>query len=425
MTFIGIRSGQSCEGCVQEQTLAMPDVRAPYRSRGRAPTIMSRMNRHSLVGPVALLFLVAACGEESARRSEGEDLDGGNPHGEDDAMAEDAMAEDPNANDAGSVEPTSCSKDADCKVLGAVCQRAECVSGKCEVSPQSDGFPCDDQDACSRTDQCMAGQCTGSDRVECVASDACHDVGSCDPTSGACSTPMKSDGAQCSAAGRCEAGECLEAVVLLARQDFELTPATPAWNFTGEPVYRDGYSAENAAPAQSAIGIGGSRAWEATAISGGVAIDLDNVTIPDGFDSARLRFRLAAMNLSGSGGGPDNLDWVLVSLSVDGGEHFYDRLRIRGAASDNSVWGYDATGVASVAHSPESETMLQPSESGLQTSLGYSTVEVTFDGSVTQVQVRLTARSSSSSDTWLIDDVELLAERDLELRLGPLAGAAD
>lgn len=121
------------------------------------------------------------------------------------------------------------------------------------------------------------------------------------------------------------------------------------------------------------------------------------------------------MDLTGTGG-PDSLDWVLVSLSIDGGQHFYDRLRIRGAVDNNSYWGYDATGVVSVPHSPMSETMLQPADSGLQTTLGYSTVEVTFDSSVTQVKVRLTARSSSGSDTWLIDDVELLGERDLSVQ---------
>jgi hypothetical protein len=359
------------------------------------------MNRRLLRGPAALLVLVVGCGEESAGRPEGEDL------------KRDATVEDPNESDAGNVEPTTCSSNSDCQAPSDVCLVAECTNGKCEVSAQADGFACDDQDGCSQWDQCVAGQCTGSDPVECVASNACHDVGTCDPTSGACSTPIKSDGAQCSEKGLCQAGECLEPVVLLARQGFELTPATPTWNFTGVPAYRDGYSADDAAPAQSAIGIDGSRAWETTSVGTGVALDLDNVAIPAGFDSARLRFRLAAMNLESAGGGPDNLDWILVSLSVDGGDHFYDRVRIRGASEDDSYWGYDATGVVSVAHLPESVATFQPTESGLQTSQGYSTVEITFDSSVTQVKVRLTARSSSSSDTWLIDDVELLAERDL------------
>ena len=56
------------------------------------------------------------------------------------------------------------------------------------------------------------------------------------------------------------------------------------------------------------------------------------------------------------------------------------------------------------------EMMFQPTTSGLQTVDGYSTVEVTFPGTVTQIGARITPRSSSTSDSWLIDDLELIGE---------------
>ncbi len=200
------------------------------------------------------------------------------------------------------------------------------------------------------------------------------------------------------------------AIDTLAIQDFELTPSTPTWNFTGPIVYNSGTSSATAAPPNSPIGINSSRAWESTSVSGGLILDFDNITVPAGYDSVRVNFKLAAMNLNGSTGGPDHLDYVLVEYSIDGGNTFVSRLRIRGAAANNSFWGYDATGVAKVNYLPASETMFQPANSGLQTTEGFSTCEIAFPGSITQVQIRITGRSSSSSDTWLVDNLILTGE---------------
>jgi RHS repeat-associated protein len=51
----------------------------------------------------------------------------------------------------------------------------------------ADGTPCDDGNACTRTDVCQAGACVGADPVVCLASDNCH-TASCSPTTGLCST---------------------------------------------------------------------------------------------------------------------------------------------------------------------------------------------------------------------------------------------
>jgi hypothetical protein len=198
----------------------------------------------------------------------------------------------------------------------------------------------------------------------------------------------------------------------LAFQDFEITPATPTWTFTGPVIYNSGFSGVNASPANSPIGIGGSRAWETTTNSGGLVLDFANVVIPAGYDSVRVRFNLAAMNLISTGGGPDNLDYFLTAVSTDGGATYYNRLRIRGATTDNSYWPYSATGVAQVYYQPQTEALFQPTTSGPQTTFGYSTCEIVFPGSVTQVRVRLTGRSSSSTDTWLVDNLVITGENN-------------
>lgn len=199
----------------------------------------------------------------------------------------------------------------------------------------------------------------------------------------------------------------------LVFQDFEVVPLQPVWNFSGPVIYNSGFSSNTANPPNSPLGIGASRAWETTTNSGGLVLEFDNITIPSGYDTIRVYFNLAAMNLLGSGGGPDNLDYVLVAYSLDGGSTYTNRLRIRGAVNDNSVWPYSATGVASVYYQPTSETMFQPINSGLQTTMGYSHCEIRFDASaISQLRLRITGRSSSSTDTWLIDNVIMTGERD-------------
>jgi hypothetical protein len=203
-----------------------------------------------------------------------------------------------------------------------------------------------------------------------------------------------------------------QSIDTLAFQDFEIAPQAPVWTFTGPVIYNSGVTGPNAAPPNSPIGIGGSRAWETTTNSGGLVLDFANTVIPVGYDSLRVRFNLAAMNLVGTTGGPDNLDYVLVAYSTDGGTTFNNRIRVRGAVNNNSFWAYSATAIANAYYQPSTEALFQPTTTGLQTTFGYSTVEIVFPGSVSQIALRITGRSSSSSDTWLIDNLVLTGENN-------------
>jgi|GEM_PF-1103690 len=197
----------------------------------------------------------------------------------------------------------------------------------------------------------------------------------------------------------------------LAYQDFEITPATPTWTYTGVPNdFQTGLSPSTANPPNSPLGIDSSRAWHVRSVSGGNALTFDNQTIPSGYDSIRVNFKLAAMNLNGSGGGPDNLDYVLVAYSLNNGQTFSNRIRVRGATTNQSTWAYSATAIANAFYLPANEVVFQPTTSGLQTTFGYSTVELVFPGSITQLSIRITPRSSSSSDSWLVDDLTLTGE---------------
>ena len=102
--------------------------------------------------------------------------------------------------------PTVCAPPDQCHQAGT-CDPA---SGSCSYAARADGTACDDGNACTLTDTCMGGICTGGSAVVCSAGDACHDVGICSPITGTCSNPARMDGTPC-AGGECKSGVCMSA----------------------------------------------------------------------------------------------------------------------------------------------------------------------------------------------------------------------
>jgi len=88
------------------------------------------------------------------------------------------------------------------------------ATGICSNPEKFDGSPCDDGNACTQTDACQGGTCTGANAVICPAPDQCHDAGTCNPATGTCSNPAKpegsacDDGNACTVSDRCTAGIC-------------------------------------------------------------------------------------------------------------------------------------------------------------------------------------------------------------------------
>lgn len=197
----------------------------------------------------------------------------------------------------------------------------------------------------------------------------------------------------------------------IAYQDFEVAPASPIWTYTGVLAdVQSGNALPTACIPNTPLGINSSQAWHVVSVSGGNPIIFDNTVINPGYDSIRANFKLAGLNLNGATGGPDDLDYVLVEYSLDNGVSWVGRLRIRGSLANNSFWAYDATGVAAVQHLPASEAVFQATTTGLQVAEGYSFCEISFPGNITQLALRITPRSSSASDSWLVDDLVLTGE---------------
>ncbi|MDI1436440.1 kelch repeat-containing protein, partial [Polyangium sorediatum] len=98
----------------------------------------------------------------------------------------------------------------ECAPLDACHEAGTCnpASGMCSNPAKADGSACDDGSACTKTDQCTAGVCTGMAPVECAPLDACHEAGTCNAMSGMCSNPAKPDGTPCPG-GVCVDGACM------------------------------------------------------------------------------------------------------------------------------------------------------------------------------------------------------------------------
>ena len=95
--------------------------------------------------------------------------------------------------------PVVCGGADQCHDAG-VCDPA---TGQCSQPVKPDGTSCNDGNPCTQSDACRAGSCTGANPVICAAADQCHDAGVCDPTTGRCSMPAKSDGAVCNDGNAC------------------------------------------------------------------------------------------------------------------------------------------------------------------------------------------------------------------------------
>src|SRR3989442_1225540 len=99
------------------------------------------------------------------------------------------------------------------------------ATGACSNPAKPDGAACNDGNACTRTDSCQAGVCTGTNPVACAAADQRHDAGTCHPATGACSNPAKPDGAACNDGNACTQTASCQAVFSAAATPVIYAPA--------------------------------------------------------------------------------------------------------------------------------------------------------------------------------------------------------
>jgi hypothetical protein len=95
--------------------------------------------------------------------------------------------------------PVACTALDQCHGVGA-CNQS---TGTCSNPNKADGTNCNDGNLCTQTDTCQSGTCTGANPVVCTALDQCHAAGICNPSTGVCSNPSVADGTACSDGNSC------------------------------------------------------------------------------------------------------------------------------------------------------------------------------------------------------------------------------
>jgi len=122
------------------------------------------------------------------------------------------------------------------------------TTGMCSNPAQPNGTTCNDSNACTQTDTCQTGICTGANPVVCSALDQCHDVGTCNPANGVCSNPNKPDGTACNDGNlctqtdSCQSGVCVGSNPVACNSPDQChmlpgtcTPATGACSYPNKP----------------------------------------------------------------------------------------------------------------------------------------------------------------------------------------------
>ncbi len=203
--------------------------------------------------------------------------------------------------------PITCTSDA--------CNTRACNgTSTCSDAPLS-GNACTPavQDACFASFACQAGACTGQSAVVCTASDECHDVGACDPTTGVCSSPAKADGTACSI-GTCQGGVCVASTDAGSDSGMPVDAGTDAGSQSDS-----GTDSGTLADSGGAIDSGASADSGATADSG--VVDSGGVTDSGARDSG---------SRPDSGGGPGldsgvtSMDSGMEAATVDSGTTLAD-----------------------------------------------------------------------------------------------------
>jgi RHS repeat-associated protein len=106
--------------------------------------------------------------------------------------------------------PVTCTASDQCHDVGT-CNTS---TGACSNPAKANGASCNDGNACTQTDTCQSGSCQGSNPVTCMASDQCHTAGTCDTATGVCSNPAKANGTACNdndactQTDTCQSGSC-------------------------------------------------------------------------------------------------------------------------------------------------------------------------------------------------------------------------
>ncbi len=207
----------------------------------------------------------------------------------------------------------------------------------------------------------------------------------------------------------------------IATQDFEVTPATPTWNYntTGTSTVTGGTA--------NAIGSDGGLTEK---FLGARSLQVSNSTVnvtmngidTSSFNDVQLNVRVAAFSTNLTNGmdlipalTPDR---VIASVSTNGGLSWSNEVQVRGNV--NSVWGFNS-GIASATKIYTGTNVVTnfnpitvPSATiNYQATEGYSTIVISNLPKIANLMIRLTVANNAVQEVWAIDNITLFGRKEL------------
>lgn len=201
---------------------------------------------------------------------------------------------------------------------------------------------------------------------------------------------------------------------LIKKQDFELSPSTPVWNFSvtsGTASVTNGLAyAEYTEPASTT-----------TTTTGDYSLQVNNSSAVINFSSVNTTnlkevtfYATLGSYATTPAGGLDDDDAVTVSISTNGGLSWSDEIKVTG--NDNAKWSllsgeaianstYVGAGVAAT---------YAPTAGGYRYSDGYATIALSGLPSVSDLRIRLTITTNDATEIWAVDDVSLYAKTQIK-----------
>ena len=197
---------------------------------------------------------------------------------------------------------------------------------------------------------------------------------------------------------------------LIARQDFETTPTTPAATVTlANGTFYTTTAGTNDRPALADFYSQGKRAY---GITNGTATITSSTDIDaSSYTNISLSFRLASFSIGSTTNGADTNDLATLAISTDGGVSYVNQVIVGG--NSNAYWSFTSgTGTASRAYAPSAAapniTSIMPGATGgSRTNDGYSLVTVTGIPSTARLRFRITLLNNASAERWLVDDLQV------------------
>lgn len=186
--------------------------------------------------------------------------------------------------------------------------------------------------------------------------------------------------------------------VIIAGQDFESSPASPAWSYTNSG---GATSTTNTGTPANRIR-NGSRSFQISNTTGTLTFDSISVSA---YTSVKVVVRISSVSVT-SGNGIDASDYFRVFTSLNGAAYASNSeansdITVKGGT--NCRWSYNATGTSTNSGTNTVVTATGGTDQGTV----YSTLTVNIPNGTNKVGLRIVASNNDGNEVWCIDDVEI------------------